>query len=319
MEIRILSTYEQARSCWEELARRRGSGELCLDWQAHRIIWECFYAPRGAELRVYVALQTGRPVGVVPLLRTLEDRERGGPWIFTDDFLLAREYFCEPSLLPRLLPLLPEHLADDLSCFQVPPPQSRDCFEACAGAIAELRESQDDYLASLSGRHRRQLRSVWERNRDLAVELDHRVRREQIGELLEAYLGYWRERFPGEEQRQAYSRDKVRTDLALMERAAEMGRLLALYFRLEGRLVAANFAVLHGQDRLDDYLCLREPREQTRGLGNFAILANMEEARKAGVRWYDLSAILSDYKRRFLNTQAVFYRWRYAGRREAAS
>jgi hypothetical protein len=45
----------------------------------------------------------------------------------------------------------------------------------------------------------------------------------------------------------------------------------------------------------------------------------MEEARKAGVRWYDLSAILSDYKRRFLNTQAVFYRWRYDIGQEAAS
>jgi hypothetical protein len=320
MEILILPAYEEARPYWEQLAGTFRSRELCRDWQAHRIIWESFYAPRGAELRVYVALEAGRPIGIVPLLLTREDRERGGPWTFTDDFLLAREYFCPPSLLPRLLPLLPEHLADDLSCFEAPPaPKVRTLFEACPGAIAELGDSQEAYFASLPGRHRRQLRAVWERNRDLTVETDRRVRRELLGELLEGYLGYWRDRFPDVKERQDYSCDKVRTDLALMERAAEMGRLLSLYLRLDGRLVAANFSVLHGQDRLDDYLCLRDPREQARGLGNFAILANMEEARKAGLRWYDLSAILSEYKRRFLNTQAVFYRWRHESGQEAVS
>jgi hypothetical protein len=268
---------------------------------------------------VYVALESGRPVGLVPLLLTREDRAGGGPWTFTDDFLLAREYFCPPSLLQRLLPLLPEHLADDLSCFEAPEPQARECFEPCPGAIADLGASQEAYFDSLPGRHRRQLRAVWERNRDLAVEPDRRVRQDLLEELLEGYLGYWRDRFSGVKERQDYSRDKVRTDLALMQRAAELGRLLALYLRLDGRLMAANFSVFHGQDRLDDYLCLRDSREQARGLGNYAILANMQEARKAGVRWYDLSAILSDYKRRFLNTQAVFYRWRCESRQEAAS
>lgn len=314
MDILVLHSYEEALPYWSELARALPAGELCLDWQAHQIIWESFYAPRGAELRVYVALEGGRPAGIVPLLR-----ERGGPWTFTDDFLLAREYFCPPSLLPRLLPLLPEHLADDLSCFEIPAPAARERFEACPGAIVDLGPSQEAYLASLPGRHRRQLRAVWERNLDLTVEADRQVRGGLLEELLEAYLGYWRARFPGQQERQEYSRDKVRTDLALMRRAEEMGRLLALRLSLGGRLVAANFSVLHGQDRLDDYLCLRDPREQARGLGHFAILANMEEARQAGVRWYDLSAILNDYKRRFLNTRAVFYRWRYAGAREAAS
>jgi CelD/BcsL family acetyltransferase involved in cellulose biosynthesis len=319
MEILALGSYEEALPYWKELARALGAEELCLDWRAHRIIWESFYAPRGAELRVYVALEAGRPAGIVPLLLTREDRERGGPWTFTDDFLLAREYFCAPSLLPRLLPLLPEHLADDLSSFEIPEPAARERFEACPGAIVDLGPDQESYLASLPGRHRRQLRAVWERNLDLTVEADRQVRRERLEELLEDYLGYWRDRFPEEQERQEYSRDKVSTDLALMRRAEEMGRLLALRLSLGGRLVAANFSVLHGKDRLDDYLCLRDPREQARGLGNFAILANMEEARKAGVRWYDLSAILNDYKRRFLNTRAVFYRWRYAGAQEAAS
>jgi hypothetical protein len=319
MEILILSSYEEAFPYWQRLAGGCRAAELCLDWQAHRIVWESFYAPRGAQLRVYVALEAGRPIGIVPLLLTSEDRERGGPWTFTDDFLLAREYFCPTSLLPQLLPLLPEHLADDLSCFEPPPAQFQERFEACPGAIADLGPSQEAYFGSLPGRHRRQLRAVWERNRDLDVQADRQVRRGLFEELLEAYLGYWRDRLAGAKERQDYSREKVGTDLALMERAAEMGRLLALYVRLNGRLVAANFSVFHGQDRLDDYLCLRDPRESGRGLGNFAILANMEEARKAGVRWYDLSAILSDYKRRFLNTRAVFYRWRYGKQLEAAS
>jgi hypothetical protein len=52
----------------ERLASGYRSGELCRDWEAHRIIWESFYTPRGAELSVYVALEAGGPVGILPLL-----------------------------------------------------------------------------------------------------------------------------------------------------------------------------------------------------------------------------------------------------------
>ena len=90
-----------------------------------------------------------------------------------------------------------------------------------------------------------------------------------------------------------------------------MGKLLALYIRLEGELVAANFACLRERDRVDDYLCLRDARPEllSRGVGIFAVLANMESSRRLGVRHYDLSACITDYKRKFLNTDAFFYAW----------
>jgi hypothetical protein len=62
VDILTLGSYEEFCPYWEELNRSYRSGELCFDWRAYRIIWEGFYAPRGVELRVYVALEERRPL-----------------------------------------------------------------------------------------------------------------------------------------------------------------------------------------------------------------------------------------------------------------
>ncbi len=136
------------------------------------------------------------------------------------------------------------------------------------------------------------------------------MRREEIGPLVRKYLDYWKMKVDGAPERVAYSRDKVATDLALMERAAALGKLVALYFDLDGALVAANFAALRDRDRVDDYLCLRDagPELAQRGLGIYAVLRNMESLPRRGVRRYDLSAWITDYKRKFLNAEALLLR-----------
>ncbi len=304
---RELETWDEAAPYWRELERGYRGGELTFDLEAHRIVWEGFYRARGALLRIFVAEEDDRCVGVFPFLHTSEDAE--GSWTFTDDFIIGREYFCPPQRIHEVLPLLPPHLADDLSCFYVPTVASG--FVRVPGAVVDLRESREAYLGTLSKKPRQQLRRAWEDNADLRVDEDARVRREEIGPLVEKYLRYWKAKVDGAPERVAYSRDKVATDLALMERAAALGKLVALYFYLDGALVAANFAALRGGDRVDDYLCLRDAADELagRGLGIYAVLRNMEACRARGVRHYDLSAWITDYKRKFLNAEAFFYAW----------
>jgi len=307
LTVRELETYHDALPYWRELEQVYRSGELTFDLEAHRIIWEGFYRARGAALKIVAVLDGGRCIGLFPLLHTNEDAR--GSWTFTDDFLIAREYFCPPARIHEVLPLLPPHLADDLSCFYVP--RVADGFVRVPGAVIDLRESREAYLGSLAKKPRQQLRRTWEANADLRVEEDSRVRREVIGPLVERYLDYWKSKSGGDAGRVAYSRDKVATDLTLMERAAALGKLVALYFSLNGELVAANFAALRERDRVDDYLCLRNAADElaARGIGIYAVLRNMESCRARGVRYYDLSAWVTEYKRKFLNAERFFYAW----------
>ncbi|MFH2041106.1 MAG: hypothetical protein ABIJ35_01150, partial [Acidobacteriota bacterium] len=84
--------------------------------------------------------------------------------------------------------------------------------------------------------------------------------------------------------------------------------LISHYFYEGDCLIAANFAVRRENDRVDDYLCLRDCGEKQawRGLGIYAILFNMEFSRSLGIRWYDLSACVREYKRKFINMESSF-------------
>jgi hypothetical protein len=307
MRIFAFDSYEEAAPLWRELEGSYKSGGLTLDLEAHRIVWEGFYRPRGAELRIFAAVEGGRCVGIFPFLHTADDP--AGRWTFTDDFIIAREYFCPPGRVHEILPLLPPHLADDLSCFYEPRVETG--FRACPGGVADLMATHDEYFASLDRKDRQQLRRCLKLNEDVRVERDVRVRREDMTELEAGYLASWARRASGKDDRLRYSRDKIATDLALMERASRMGKLVALYFFLDGNLVAANFSVLRDVDRVDDYICLRNAEGDLgrRGLGIHAILRNMEVCRGMGVRYYDFSACLDEYKLRFLNTRSKFFVW----------
>ena len=154
-------------------------------------------------------------------------------------------------------------------------------------------------------------------NSDVKVISDDRLHEDKIRPLLECYLNYWRQKNgSASEDYNRYSRDKILIDLLLMRRAEELGKLIAMYFYLDEELVAANFSVKREQDRVDDYMCLRNGREHlaSRGLGIFAILKNIEHCRELGTRYYDLSSCLRDYKRKFVNMETFFYFMGFEGR-----
>jgi hypothetical protein len=171
-------------------------------------------------------------------------------------------------------------------------------------------DSEEAYFQSLRKKARHALKRTLTLNADLKTESDTHVRHEEIQSVLKHQLDYWIQKNSVISSAYVeYSRRKVMTDLILMDRAAEMGKLIAHYYYDGETLVAANFSVRRENDRVDDYLCLRDCREHQgwRGLGIFAILTNMNFCRRNGIRWYDLSACVKDYKKKFMNRESYFY------------
>lgn len=312
IEVFEFSSLDAARPWWDELARSYKSGELTLDWEAHKIIAEDFLEPRGYRQRIFVFVAAGRCVGVVPLNRSDSDPMGTRCESFSDDFIIAREYFVRPDCFAQVLSLLPPHYSDDLSAFYRPGDATG--METAPAGVIDLMASEDAYFAGLRKHARYDLRATLRRNEDVRSEFSTEVLRDAIAPLLEDQLGRWAERCGGQETEYfTYTRQKILCDLRLMERAAQMGRLLAQYLSVGGDLVAANFAVRRDVERLDDYLCLRsaDPDLSSRGLGILAVVRNMARCRSEGIRYYDMSSCSGDYKRRFANVSMDYLRPRY--------
>jgi len=195
-----------------------------------------------------------------------------------------------------------------MSCFYTP--RQAGFFCRTPGGVVDLKGSQEEYFRSLSKKSRHSLNRVLRENADIEVRVDNRVHWEEIQGVLKSQLDYWLKKngtkLAGDK---FYSQDKIDTDLKLMQRAQEMGKLVALYFYLEGELVTANFSVTREKDRIDDYLCLRNCGEEFvhRSLGFLAILENMEYCRTLGICYYDLSSCMAEYKKKFINTDFFYY------------
>jgi hypothetical protein len=301
--------FEDAAGFWAELNATCKTGELTVDLETHALLWDRYHGPRGYELDLAVALDGDRCVGIAPLVRSDTDPFGTPYWSLSDDFVIAREYFCRPEDVAGFVRALPPHYTDDLSCFYVP--ADTGPFVTEPGRIVDLREAGEAYLASVGHGARRNLRHVLRINADVEAELDDRVRRDELAELIELRLLFWKGKRGGNDEGYfRYCADKTMGDLALMDRAAAMGKLVALYLRLDGRLVAANFSVRREADRVDDYLCLRDDRPplDRRSLGVLAIARNMDHCRALGIRWYDMSACPAPYKDRLVNRESYFYR-----------
>lgn len=301
-------TFEDIRSHWLELNRSYKANELALDWEANKLIWDSFYKKRKAGLKFTAGFQKGRCVGIFPLFWIEKDPTEPPGWYLSDDFIISREYFCYPDKIHLFADHLSPHSSDDLSCFYTPLVSDR--FSLAPGGVVELKQSQDEYLQSLKKKSRHTFRRTLDMNSDLTVQVDCQIRWREIRTVLKSQIDNWMKKAESVSVDYFfYSRDKIRTDLLLMSRAQAMGKLIALYFYCGRNLIAANFAVRRENDRIDDYICLRDCREEyaRRGLGIFAILKNMEVCRNLGIRYYDLSACLKDYKRKFINVDSFFY------------
>ena len=314
MKLLTFHHYDQVRPLWRELNRTYQNGELTFDWKTHKIIWEHFYQPRNASLMIMAGIHKDGCVGIFPFIS--ENRGEKPEWSISEDFIIGREYFCDPAVIHLFRDLLPEHRAEDMSCFYEP--RFLGFFQRGAGGLVDIKETQADYLTSLKKKSRHSFRRALNLNRDIEIRVDNQMNRADISGILESQLDYWQKRARELGGDATYSRDKILTDLKIMERAEEMGKLVAMYMYLRGKMVAANFSVRRGTDRVDDYLCLRNCGEEFahRGLGIFAILSNMEYCRELGIRMYDLSSCTAEYKRKFINTHSFYFYLAAASRTE---
>jgi len=308
MKILNFNSYHEVKLFWMELNRTYKSGELSVDCTANELIWNHFYKKRGFILNIVVGLKDDKCVGIFPLIFGDHDMSGECFWSFAEDFIISKEYFCPPAEIHHFLEHLPPHFSDDLSCFYVPEePQYLGCSTR---GLIDMKHSQEEYYQSLKKKHRHDLKRTSRINGDLEVIADSRLRWNEIQDILKQQLDYWQKKKGAiSESYVSYSRDKTFTDLLLMRRAEEMGKLIALYFYLNHELVAANFSVRRELDRVDDYMCLRncQPHLASRGLGIFAILKNIEHCRQMGILYYDLSSCLTEYKKKFINMETHYY------------
>lgn len=304
--------YKDVIPYWLELNQTYKSDELTFDWTAHKLIWDNFHRPRGYHLRIIVAMEGNKCIGIFPFTRSDSDSFGTTQWSYSDDLIIAREYFCPPEKIRQNIPFLPPHFSDDLSCFYVPIDQT--LFSRGTGGVIDIKGNQEEYFQSLKKKSRHNLKHSLQINHDIRLEIDNHVHWEAIQDILKTQLSYWLTKNGSiDRSYYRYSRDKIHCTLMLMDRADEMGKLIALYFYLDKKLVAANFSVRREHDRVDDYLCLRDCREEQnwRGLGIFAILKNMEISRSLGIRYYDLSSCISEYKRKFINMDSCYFYLNY--------
>jgi hypothetical protein len=305
MNILIFHHYDQVKLFWDELNHSYKDGELTFDWETHKIIWENFYKPRQASLMILVGLHKKKCVGIFPFISEKEDYPP--QWSISEDFIIGREYFCPPDKIHLFRNLLPDHWVDDMSCFYTP--KYPQFFKRAPGGLVDIKTSSEAYLASLKKKSRHTLRRVEQINSDIRVRVDNRFDRAEISGVLQSQLEHWKKRSRDQGGDETYSPDKIHTDLKIMERAQAMNKLIAITLYLDGKVVAANFSVRRGKDRVDDYICLRNCEEEfaLRSLGFHAILKNMEACRKLNIHQYDFSSCSAEYKRRFINTSSFYY------------
>lgn len=308
VEIAEFDRYESVKSQWLELNSTYRQGDLSVDYELHLDLWNRYRQFRGDKLKILVGSGKGEVFAVLPFIYAPPTPVSQPVWVYGEEQIIAREYFSRPDCIHLMLDAFPVNETTDLSCFYVPLQPEK--FATASGRIIDLKASDDDYLASLNSKHRKAIRRNRAINADLVVETRQAIHEEGIQPLVRQYLEYWKQKkagFPAEEV--IDSREKLDMDLDILRRAQRLGKLIALYIYLDKQLVAANFAVRRGADRVDDYLTLRDtgPAFCERGLGNFCVWKNMQICRSMGIRYYDLSDFPGEYKNKFVNTERFYY------------
>jgi hypothetical protein len=308
MDIDEVDSYDDIKPFWLQLNQSYKDGELAVDWDIHQQIWKQFFKPKGFSLKILVGFEKKQVIGIFPFKHPNHSGIIDKSWSLGEDAIIAREYFSPPDKIHQFYSYLPDHIATDMSCFYLPVMTTN--FHQMPGAIIDLMSSQTAFYQSLNKKKRYQLTKIYQQNSDVTVKIFYTIQEEEISELLDKYIHYWviKSALNGTSS-EVDSHEKIVIDFYLLRRAQEMGKLIALHFYIKNQLVAVNYSVKRESNRVDDYICLRDTDEAYlhRGLGIFAILKNIEFCRENGVRYYDLSDLISDYKRKFINISRYYF------------
>jgi hypothetical protein len=308
MDLVESDSYDDVKPFWEQLNRTYKNCELTVDWEIHRQVWNLYYKENGYSLNILVGFEKQKCIGLIPFLSKNKTEGKKQICTFGEESIIAREYFSPPNKIHQFIPYFPTHTSSDLSCFYTP--ACTQYFTKFSGSIIDLKGSEEEYYRSLNKKKRYALVRNARDNSDIEIKVYGTINDEEIMELKEKYTHYWVvKNVLNDNSDEINSEDIIIIDFYLLKRAEEMGKLIALHFYLNKKLVAVNYSVRREKNRVDDYLCIRDTDEKYshRGLGIYAIIKNMEHCRKLGIRYYDLSDFVSAYKRKFINTDMYYY------------
>ncbi len=308
MDLEEADSYDYVKTYWNELNTGYKKNEISVDWEIHKQIYDQFHKTKGSLLKILVGFENRKCVGIVPFRSQEPALGSNQSWILGEEAIIAREYFTLPNKIHHFIPHFPQQSATDLSCFYQP--EIPDKFIQQPGGIIDIKSSDEEYYSSLNSKKRYNIRRNGAMNSDVEVIYDNKIREKEIRELVENYIQYWvLKNASSDPSKDVDSREKINIDFYILRRAQELGKLVALYFYIDKKLVAANFSIIREFNRVDDYLCIREIDEKyaSRGLGIYAIIKNIEHCRKLGIRYYDLSDFAANYKKTFINTDLKYY------------
>jgi len=271
MEIKCLTTLDEAKRLWNELTPRESIYDL---WDFR----ECFYRHDPHPLRFYTVYEDGQPVALMPLQ---DNKDWGGLEFFAEEPTEENRIFFRPgygALVPRLFEAAAKD--GDLKCYDL----SGDLEFITALPLEDYKyvlpldglKNFDDYLESrLSAKRRRSLRkelTVVEALKP-SMEIDNQADLEILFELNVAS-------FAGE----SYLRTEVeRQPFRDLLKSGLVWRIISVV--IAGQKQAVSLSILYNDKWY--YLLTGVNSRQYPALGKYLNKINMEAAIKAGAAYFD--------------------------------
>lgn len=158
--------------------------------------------------------------------------------------------------------------------------------------VIDLPDTFEKYFEKLPYDHRKELRYNYRKNSDILVEEN---RKEDINLLWDDYIAKVLARCK-EEGETPFSMEGIE----LLKRLFQDSMTYVLSFRMNGELYAVNISY-RKNGVVYDSTCIRTRVEEvkSRGLGNFAVLKNIEYAIRDGYKEYDMLTGDWGYKHKF--------------------
>lgn len=250
------------------------------------------------QSKIIVAMESDTVVGIFPMYFIFnedDDDDLPGQWMSFDYFFIGSRPMCSEEILIKVLPLLPAPYVSRDLFFKFRLPEDIACeFPA---QVISLPRTFEEYLYTIRKPDRNEIRRVVKKNADISIEYS-----ENYEEAMALYVEYLRWFDEKHDTSDLLSTLFNKAWFSIFEHARRLGCLMYIGFRLDGVLIAANYAI-RKDDCVDDYICVRKVGDSfdERGLGNLAIIENIKYAISLGLQYYDLSAFVMPYKKKFIN------------------
>jgi hypothetical protein len=301
MDIQIYSSVKDpnVEVYWRSYFSRK---TVLHDYDLACVVEDAIYEYGTVDVSVVVFLEQDVVKGIFPISHEIHDDGRNFWTYYPSITFIAGQVTIDPSCWEYLPSVLPRPFLLQESSWK----DYHNSFPAWVTSspsnVVDISSSSlDNYLASLSKKHRSKLRNCLNRNDDIKVIVGEPANGE-FANLKSLYHTHCLERYKDSNEL-CYFQYQMGIFPAIFEKAQELGQLVVLKFYLEDRLVAVNYSILD-DDSVYDYICYRDPSLTSRSLGLFAILENIRyiQEHHPECKYYDLASGF-EYKSKFLNCE----------------